>query len=83
MTVLGCWLRVYLRPVQHELRIRQIAELWPVRALEVFTAAPLSVDADEAGNRAIGIDGHRDLAEPQQQPADAAGAFGIFPALRQ
>src|SRR3954447_10836045 len=67
-----------LRPVQHEFRIREIGELRPVWALEIFAAATLGIDADEAGNRAVGIDGDRDLAEPQQQPADAARAFGVF-----
>src|SRR3954454_22247532 len=72
------WPKRGLRPVQHEFRVREIGELRPVRALEIFAAATLGIDADEAGTRAFGIDGDRDLAEPQQQPADAARAFGVF-----
>src|SRR3954447_23179270 len=72
------WPKRRLRPVQHELRIREVGELRPVWAFEIFAAATLRIEADEAGNRAVGIDGDRDLAEPQQEPADAARAFGVF-----
>src|SRR5215469_5404184 len=66
------------RSVQHELCVGEVAELWSARALEIFAAELLCVDTDKAGNRLIGIDGHRDIAEPQQQPADAAGTGGVF-----
>src|SRR6478609_8894701 len=67
-----------LRPVQHEFRIREVGQPRAMRALEIFATAPLGINTDKAGDVLVGIDEHRDLAEPQQQPADAAGASGVF-----
>src|SRR4051794_33177986 len=67
-----------LRSVQYELRIREIGQMRPVRTLEVFPSAPLGINTYQAGNRLVGIDDHGDLAEPEQEAADAAGAGDIF-----
>src|SRR5258708_12475201 len=65
-----------LRSVDHQLGIRQIGKPGALRTLEVFAAFP--VEADQVLHAAVGLESDRDLAPPEQEAADGAGAGDII-----
>src|SRR5258708_5396383 len=65
-----------LRSVDHQLGIRQIGKPGALRTLEVFAAFP--VEADQVLHAAVGVESDRDLAPPEQEAADGAGAGDII-----
>src|SRR5260370_8123188 len=65
-----------LRSVDHQLGIRQIGKPGALRTLEVFAAFP--VEADQVLHATVGVESDRDLAPPEQEAADGAGAGDII-----
>src|ERR1700733_10771355 len=65
-----------LRSIDHQLGIRQIGKPGALRTLEVFAAFP--VEADQVLHAAVGVESDRDLAPPEQEAADGAGAGDII-----
>ena len=45
----------WLRPVDHELGVGEVAETWRLRTLEIFAAAGFGVETGQARDAAIGV----------------------------
>jgi hypothetical protein len=53
---------IALRAVQHELGVGQVGKVRTMRAFEVFAAARIGIETDQARYGSIGIEHYRNLA---------------------